>query len=116
MKESHGPAIGVVIDTPGGFKVDYDLISREMARRRPRAKCHRYPKKPMREIGSGVFEDHHRHAIHLMIRNEDAPCSKDYSHLADTFRTFMQIFTYHANTDIEIIGVVQIFGQRRQPG
>ena len=38
--ESHGPAIGVVIDgLPSGFTVDFDNISEEMIRRNPDP-CH----------------------------------------------------------------------------
>ena len=97
--ESHGPAIGVVIDgCPAGLKVDYDLISREMARRRPGQSAIVTQRKEADEVEilSGVFEDHTTGMpIHLMIRNEDAR-SKDYSHLADTFRPSHADFTYHA--------------------
>lgn len=97
--ESHGPAIGVVIDgCPAGLKVDYDLLSREMARRRPGQSAIVTQRKETDEVEilSGVFEDHTTGMpIHLMIRNEDAK-SKDYSHLADTFRPSHADFTYHA--------------------
>jgi len=97
--ESHGPAIGVVIDgCPAGLKVDYDLISREMARRRPGQSAIVTQRKEADEVEilSGVFEDYTTGMpIHLMIRNEDAR-SKDYSHLADTFRPSHADFTYHA--------------------
>lgn len=97
--ESHGPAIGVVIDgCPAGLKVDYDLISREMARRRPGQSAIVTQRKEADEVEilSGVFEDYTTGMpIHLMIRNEDAK-SKDYYHLADTFRPSHADFTYHA--------------------
>lgn len=97
--ESHGPAIGVVIDgCPAGLKVDYDLLSREMARRRPGQSAIVTQRKEADEVEilSGVFEDYTTGMpIHLMIRNEDAK-SKDYSHLADTFRPSHADFTYHA--------------------
>lgn len=97
--ESHGPAIGVVIDgCPAGLKVDYDLLSREMARRRPGQSAIVTQRKEADEVEilSGVFEDYTTGMpIHLMIRNEDAK-SKEYSHLADTFRPSHADFTYHA--------------------
>ena len=97
--ESHGPAIGVVIDgCPAGLKVDYDLLSREMARRRPGKSAIVTQRKEADEVEilSGVFEDYTTGMpIHLMIRNEDAK-SKEYSHLADTFRPSHADFTYHA--------------------
>ena len=34
--ESHGPAIGGVVDgMPAGFKIDFDAVARQLARRRP---------------------------------------------------------------------------------
>jgi chorismate synthase len=89
----------VVIDgCPAGLKVDYDLLSREMARRRPGQSAIVTQRKEADEVEilSGVFEDYTTGMpIHLMIRNEDAK-SKDYSHLADTFRPSHADFTYHA--------------------
>ena len=80
--ESHGPAVGMVLDgLPPGFPVDWADVSREMARRAPgsgelstrRAETDSY------EILSGMFEGKTTGApLTALIRNEDAR-SSDYS-------------------------------------
>ena len=97
--ESHGPAIGVVIDgCPPGMTVDHELIKKQMDRRRPGQSAIVTQRKERDEVEilSGVFENKTTGMpIHLMIRNEDAK-SKDYSHLQDTFRPSHADFTYEA--------------------
>ncbi len=42
--ESHGPAIGVVVENlPSGIPVDMDFIGREMARRQAKRRPFHYP-------------------------------------------------------------------------
>ena len=118
--ESHGPAIGVVIDgCPAGLKVDYDLISREMARRRPGQSAIVTQRKEADEVEilSGVFEDHTTGMpIHLMIRNEDAR-SKITAIWLILSDLLMQTLPTMPNTGIETTGVVaDLRPERRQPG
>ena len=97
--ESHGPAIGVVIDgCPAGLAVDEEFIAHQMERRRPGQSAIVTQRKEADavEILSGVFENKTTGMpIHLMIRNDDAK-SADYAHLADTFRPSHADYTYHA--------------------
>ncbi|GAB4400855.1 MAG: chorismate synthase [Microscillaceae bacterium] len=97
--ESHGPAIGVVIDgCPAGLAIDPDFLQSEMARRRPgqSAIVTQRDEEDQVEILSGVFEGHSTGTpIALLIRNQDAK-SKDYGHIADKFRPSHADFTYFA--------------------
>ena len=93
--ESHGSAIGAVIDgCPPGIVLDPEMIEREMARRRPGQGGAASPRKePDKvEILSGVFspegETHPRTTgtpLLLAIFNKDAH-SKSYDALRDIFR------------------------------
>ncbi|MCL2068513.1 MAG: chorismate synthase [Oscillospiraceae bacterium] len=79
--ESHGPAIGVVIDgLPPGFAPDPDEIAREMARRAPGQSDLATPRAEADavEIYSGLFEGKTTGApLCGMIRNRDTR-SRDY--------------------------------------
>jgi chorismate synthase len=83
--ESHGPAIGAVIDgVPAGIKWDQDLLLRELARRRPGTSNivsgRRESDKP--EILSGIYEGKTLGTpIAVVIRNRDAR-SQDYKSIA----------------------------------
>lgn len=95
--ESHGVGIGVVIDgCPAGLAVDIDAIQHELDRRKPgqsRITTQRREADEV-EILSGIFEGITQGTpIALLIRNEDQR-SKDYSHLAKTFRPSHADFTY----------------------
>lgn len=95
--ESHGPAIGVVIDgCPAGLALDEALIQCELDRRKPgQSKITTQRRESDRvEILSGVFEGRATGApIALIIENEDQR-SKDYSHLQDKFRPSHADYTY----------------------
>ena len=95
--ESHGPAIGVVIDgCPAGLEVDEHFIQSELDRRRPGQSpiVTQRKENDRAEILSGVFEGKTTGMpITLLIRNEDAR-SKDYSHIATQFRPSHADFTY----------------------
>ena len=95
--ESHGPAIGVVIDgCPAGLEVDHDFINSELDRRKPGQSRITTQRKEddNAEILSGVFEGKTTGApIALLIRNKDQK-SKDYSHIEDKFRPSHADFTY----------------------
>ena len=95
--ESHGPAIGVVIDgCPAGLSIDYELIQKDLFRRRPGQSAITTQRKETEqfEILSGVFEGKTTGTpIAILIPNKDAR-SKDYSHIKDQFRPSHADFTY----------------------
>ncbi|WP_348673145.1 chorismate synthase [uncultured Abyssibacter sp.] len=87
--ESHGPAIGCVVDgCPPGLAIDETLIQRELDRRRPGTSRHVTQRKEPDavEILSGVFEGKTTGTpIGLLIRNQDQR-SRDYDKIKDVFR------------------------------
>lgn len=95
--ESHGPAIGVVIDgCPAGLDIDEAFIQSELNRRRPgQSKITTQRKEDdVFKILSGVFDGKATGApIALVIENNDQR-SKDYSHLENTFRPSHADYTY----------------------
>jgi chorismate synthase len=95
--ESHGPAIGCVVDgCPPGLALAEADIQRDLDRRRPGTSRHvTQRREPDRvEILSGVFEGRTTGTpIALLIRNEDAK-SRDYANIADTFRPGHADYTY----------------------
>jgi chorismate synthase len=95
--ESHGPAIGCVIDgCPPGLSLSADDIQKDLDRRRPGTSRHvTQRQEPDRvEILSGVFEGNTTGTpIALLIRNEDAR-SRDYGNVIDTFRPGHADYTY----------------------
>jgi len=87
--ESHGPAIGCVVDgcPPGMLLCEAD-IQRELDRRKPGTSRYVTQRRESDtvEILSGVFEGKTTGTpIALVIRNEDQR-SRDYATIADTFR------------------------------
>lgn len=97
--ESHGKALGVVIDgCPAGVAIDEEFVQSELARRRPgQSKIVTQRKEAdQMQILSGVFEGYSTGTpIVMVIFNSDAR-SKDYSHIADKFRPSHADFTFHA--------------------
>ena len=95
--ESHGPAIGCVVDgCPPGMTLSEADIQKELDRRRPGTSRHVTQRQETDtvEILSGVFEGKTTGTpIALLIRNVDAR-SKDYSNIADTFRPGHADYTY----------------------
>ncbi|RIY39614.1 chorismate synthase [Neopusillimonas maritima] len=87
--ESHGPAIGAVVDgCPPGLPLSEADIQAELDRRRPGTSRHVTQRKEPDtvEILSGVYNGTTTGTpIGLLIRNTDAR-SKDYSNIEDTFR------------------------------
>ncbi len=96
--ESHGEAVGVIVDgCPAGITIDLDFIQNELDRRKPgQSKITTQRKEEDRiEILSGVFEGQSTGSpIAMMVRNADAR-SKDYSHIAEKFRPSHADYTYH---------------------
>ena len=96
--ESHGPAIGCVIDgCPPGMELSEADIQPELDRRRPGTSRHVTQRNEADtvEILSGVFEGRTTGTpIALLIRNTDQR-SKDYANLLNTFRPGHADYTYH---------------------
>lgn len=95
--ESHGPAIGCVVDgCPPGLALTEADIQHDLDRRKPGTSRHVTQRRESDkvEILSGVFEGRTTGApIALLIRNEDQR-SKDYSEIARTFRPGHADYTY----------------------
>jgi len=95
--ESHGPAIGCVVDgCPPGMEITAADIQRDLDRRKPGTSRHVTQRRESDsvEILSGVFEGRTTGTpIALLIRNEDAK-SRDYTDIADTFRPGHADYTY----------------------
>jgi len=87
--ESHGPAIGCVVDgCPPGLALTAADIQAELDRRKPGTSRHVTQRREPDEVEilSGVFEGVTTGTpIALLIRNQDQR-SKDYGNIADTFR------------------------------
>lgn len=102
--ESHGPALGVVVDgCPPGLPISEEAIQRDLDRRKPgqsRFTTQRREEDQVR-ILSGAFVDETDGLlkttgtpISLMIENTDQR-SKDYSDIKDKYRPGHADFTYH---------------------
>jgi chorismate synthase len=95
--ESHGPAIGVVVDgVPSRIPLAEAEIQRWLDRRKPgQSKFTTQRREPDRvEVLSGVFEGVTTGApVSLLIRNEDQR-SKDYGEIKDAYRPGHADYTY----------------------
>ncbi len=95
--ESHGPAIGCVVDgCPPGMLLTESDIQADLDRRKPGTSRHvtQRMESDTVEILSGLYEGKTTGApIALLIRNEDQR-SKDYGNIADTFRPGHADYTY----------------------
>jgi chorismate synthase len=95
--ESHGPAIGCVVDgCPPGLALCEPDIQKDLDRRKPGTSRHVTQRREPDtvEILSGVFEGRTTGTpIALLIRNEDQR-SKDYGKIAETFRPGHADYTY----------------------
>ncbi|KHJ36486.1 chorismate synthase [Pedobacter glucosidilyticus] len=95
--ESHGAAIGVIIDgCPPNIELDLDFIQYELDKRKPgQSKITTQRKESDTcQILSGVFEGKTTGTpIAIVIPNEDQK-SKDYDHNKDTFRPSHADYTY----------------------
>ena len=95
--ESHGPALGVVIDgCPAGITISLDSIQNELDRRKPGQSSIVTQRRESDtfEILSGIFEGKTSGVpISILIRNENQK-SKDYNHIKDSYRPSHADFTY----------------------
>ena len=96
--ESHGKAIGCVVDgVPAGLAIDEEFIQSELNRRRPGQNQFTTQRKESDrvEILSGIFEGRSTGTpIAMVIFNKDQK-SKDYSNIKDIFRPGHADFTYY---------------------
>lgn len=101
--ESHGPALGVVIDgCPAGLEIDIQHIQQQLDRRRPGQSSitTQRNESDIVKILSGVFEGKSTGTpICLILQNNDAQ-SKDYEYLKNTYRPGHADFTYEAKYGI----------------
>jgi chorismate synthase len=95
--ESHGPAVGVVLDgVKPGLAFDLEAIQKEMDRRRPGQSDLVTPRSEADQVRvlSGVFEGRTTgHPIALVVFNEQQR-STDYQAIADLFRPGHADLTY----------------------
>ncbi|AZP10763.1 chorismate synthase [Undibacterium parvum] len=95
--ESHGPAIGCVIDgCPPGLELSESDIQPDLDRRKPGTSRHvtQRQESDTVEILSGVYQGKTTGTpIALLIRNEDQR-SKDYGNITETFRPGHADYTY----------------------
>jgi len=95
--ESHGPAIGVVIDgVPPSFPLDIDAMQKEMDRRRPGESPYASGRKEpdVIEVISGLHQGKTTGTpLTIIIRNKDQR-SEDYDELANIYRPGHADFTW----------------------
>ncbi|WP_262249262.1 chorismate synthase [Parapedobacter soli] len=101
--ESHGAAIGVIIDgCPANIAIDESFIQSELDKRRPgQSKITTQRKESdTAQILSGVFEGKTTGTpLAMVIPNEDQR-SKDYSHIKDKYRPSHADYTYQVKYGI----------------
>ncbi|WP_026449891.1 chorismate synthase [Aequorivita capsosiphonis] len=95
--ESHGPAIGGIIEgCPAGLSLDFEAINTEMQRRKPGQSSIVTQRKEEDEVKflSGIFEGKTTGTpIGFTIENTDQK-SKDYSHIKNIYRPSHADYTY----------------------
>jgi chorismate synthase len=95
--ESHGAAIGVVLDgCPAGLEIDFDFLQSELDRRKPGQSAITTQRKESDQykILSGIYEGKTVGSpIAIMIPNEDSK-PQDYDHLKNAFRPSHADYTY----------------------
>ncbi|MBT8121214.1 MAG: chorismate synthase [Gammaproteobacteria bacterium] len=95
--ESHGPALGCIVDgCPPGLELSADDLQGDLDRRKPGKSRHTTQRRESDEVQilSGVFEGRTTGApIGMIIHNTDQR-SKDYSKIMDRFRPGHADYTY----------------------
>ena len=96
--ESHGPAIGCIVDgCPPGLEISSTDLQHDLNRRKPGQSRYTTQRREDDEINilSGVFEGKTTgSSIGMIIENQDYK-SKDYSKIKDLFRPSHADYTYH---------------------
>ena len=97
--ESHGPAVGVIIEgCPSGWTLDLEQLQVDLNRRRPGQSALTTARKEQDrvEVLSGLFENQVTGTpLTLMVWNKDAK-SRDYSHVQHLYRPGHGDLTYQA--------------------
>lgn len=97
--ESHGAAVGVIIDgCPAGLEISVEEVQQALDRRRPGQSDITTPRKEEDKatILSGVFEGRTTGTpIAIVVNNKDQ-ASKDYTHIEHAFRPSHADYTYTA--------------------
>lgn len=97
--ESHGPLLGVVIDgCPAGFPLDVSKVQAQLDLRKPGQSKITTSRKETDQVEfvSGLFEGLTTGTpLAALIRNQDQR-TKDYSHIAESFRPSHADYTYSA--------------------
>ena len=95
--ESHGPALGCIVDgCPPGLPLNEEDIQTDLDRRKPGTSRHTTQRREADRVKilSGVFQGKTTGTpIGMLIENTDQR-SKDYSNIADTFRPGHADYTY----------------------
>lgn len=95
--ESHGPAVGGVIDGfPAGIEIDEEFVQSELNRRRPGQSLLTTPRKENDQVEflSGIFEGKSTGCpIGFIIRNQNQH-SNDYDNIRNVFRPSHADYTY----------------------
>lgn len=97
--ESHGGAVGVVVDgCPPGIEISEDEIQKELDRRKPGQSSITTPRKEADKIKilSGIFEGKTTGTPILMIAYNEEFESDDYLELKDAYRPSHADYTYEA--------------------
>lgn len=96
--ESHGPALGCIVDgCPPGIEISEAELQRELDRRKPGTSRHTTQRREPDQVRilSGVFEGRTTGtSIGMLIENTDQR-SKDYSDIKDSFRPAHADYTYN---------------------
>ena len=96
--ESHGPAVGGVVDgMPAGIEIDLDFIQHELNRRRPGQSAITTSRNEADQVEllSGVFEGRSTGTpIGFIVRNQNQH-SQDYENLRTLFRPSHADYTYY---------------------
>ncbi len=106
--ESHGGAVGVVVDgCPAGHAFELEPIQAQLDRRRPGQSALTSPRdeKDRVEVLSGLDPDTGRTlgtSIALLVRNENQK-SKDYGNLAQLYRPSHADYTYEAKFGLRAV-------------
>jgi chorismate synthase len=97
--ESHGPAVGGVLDGfPSNFHIDFAALQLEVARRKTNSGLYSSQRNEEDKVEflSGIFEGKTLGTpIAFMVRNKDAR-PEDYEHLKDIYRPSHADYTYEA--------------------
>lgn len=105
--ESHGLAIGGIIDgCPAGIKLDFEVIQKELDRRKPGQSKITTQRKESDTVQflSGILDGATTGApIGFMIPNENQK-SKDYDHISDSFRPSHADYTYFKKYGLRDVG------------